>query len=97
VTPDLVVYVESLKKKRKKKSGTVLPYRQTESIEMIIEDHAFSPSPATQKQMEKERQLVDGRGGRSQIIRRRESLVLYKLFNTLCRQSMSPLSTHQVF
>jgi hypothetical protein len=37
--------LKSPKKKRKKKSGTVLPYRQTESIEMIIEDQAFSPSP----------------------------------------------------
>ncbi len=40
---------------------------------------------------EKERQLADGRGargrkgwGRCQIIRRRESLVLFKSFNTLC-------------
>ncbi len=54
------------------------------------------PSPVTYSsstcdtQAEKERQLIDrrrggGRGrGRSQIIRWRENLVLYKSFNTLC-------------
>ncbi len=43
----------------------------------------------TYEDWERERQLADGRGegsgwGRSQIIRRRESLFLYKLCNTLC-------------
>jgi hypothetical protein len=75
----------------------------TESIELFIEDQAFSlsmirflPHPlaplsrqqavpatwATHKKTEKEKQLADGSGGRgwgrSQIIPRRESLVLYK-------------------
>jgi hypothetical protein len=43
--------------------------------------------PATQRKTEKEKQFADGRvrreWGRSQIIRRRESLLLYKLVDTL--------------
>ncbi len=39
--------------------------------------------PATHRKTKKERELVDGRGGRSQIIWWRESLVLNKSFNTL--------------
>ncbi len=67
---------------------------------MIIEEQAFSlsndlapppsppPSPVCKRQsgrLRKERQLADGREwGRGQIIRWRESLILYKSLNTLC-------------
>jgi hypothetical protein len=47
---------------------------------------------ATHRKTEEERQLADERGekggGRSQIIRRRESLVFYKSFNTLWRNNI---------
>ncbi len=35
------------------------------------------PHPGTHRKTEKERQVAEGRGGKNQIIRRRESLVLY--------------------
>jgi hypothetical protein len=42
------------------------------------------PLPAIHRKTEKERQLADGRGvGEEPSLRRRESTVLYKLFNTL--------------
>jgi hypothetical protein len=70
------------------------------SIERSIEDHAFSLSydlgppptpPAHSRPLATERETDNllmgewGEGwGRSQIMRRRESLVLYKPFNILC-------------
>jgi hypothetical protein len=75
---------------------------ETKSIELFIEDQAFSlsydlaPSPPPPTAVSKlslsfsvfpGRAYRGGRGegvGRSQIIRRRGSLVLYKSFNTLC-------------
>ncbi len=73
-------------------------YLSLESIEWFIEHQAFSPSydwasppPSwtcdTCRKTEKEKHLADGRWGRgwrSQIIRRRESLVMCKSFHTLC-------------
>ncbi len=70
---------------------------QPENIELFIEDHAFltsydlapPQSPPAFSPVSFFRQLsilltrVGGGGGRSQIIRRRECLVLYKSFSTL--------------
>ncbi len=66
---------------------------RTERIECFIEDQAFSlsydlalpPSPISKLSLVVSHwsSLLTGEGGRSQIIRRWESLVLYKSCNTL--------------
>jgi hypothetical protein len=62
---------------------------RSESIELFIDDQAFSPPydlppPPVETQEDRERETNCGWvGGGGKIIRRRESLVLYKSFNTL--------------
>ncbi len=70
-------------------------FTATESIERFIEDQAFSPSydlsPSPPPQVVSLSQfscvsmveLTGGGGGRSLIIQRQESLVLYKPFNNI--------------
>ncbi len=63
-----------------------LPYWMVYRGPGFLSDDMASPLPLSKRETKKERQLTDGRGGRRgwgrrQIIRRRESLVLYKSFN----------------
>ncbi len=89
---------------------TILNHRYPESIEWFIKDQAFSPSynlaPPSSRQkvvsyFRYSCELTYGTGGmgwgRSQIIRGRENLVLYKSFNTLNRDPIRKQSAFRPF